>query len=162
MAPNSPKEETQQTPSPNQSSTQESQAAPQEAKAKPKAKPKAKVEPGVTQDNDQHYTIRQYPPCQKHSQSNNSQHQQQHQSQLNNQPKLQKNLDCLLASTNLKRSQRKVISNFKRNQVQKILKSLIQNQNKKEKRLLKLLVQQIFMVNTQVASLMKLVLITKA
>ena len=57
MAPNSPKEEAQQTPSPNQSSTQESPAVSQEVK--PKAKPKAKAPaPGVTQDDDQHYTIR--------------------------------------------------------------------------------------------------------
>ena len=73
MAPNSQKEETNPTPSQNQSKTQESQAAPQAAKPKEskveeitiKAEKPAKKKAttpnnpeGVTQDNDSHYTIR--------------------------------------------------------------------------------------------------------
>jgi hypothetical protein len=74
MAPNSQKAESSPTASPKQSSTQESQAAPQPEVKKPdpeveeiviKAEKPAKKKAttpnnpeGVTQDNDQHYTIR--------------------------------------------------------------------------------------------------------
>ena len=57
MAPNSQQEEQSLTPSPTQSKIQESQVAPLE-ESKPKTTKAKAVKPGVTQDNDQHYTIR--------------------------------------------------------------------------------------------------------